>query len=177
MGENWPRFPRDEIYSAMEPAPCLSSSFIGCWCWPSERTSCLRLFLRGEQKGVVFGLRLLQTIVPSHKILSRGKPGNPPWKIPWTSFNHHTYSTGHDCPKAALYYTMILCSVDLYQLFICSSIDVFSNIQMRLCFFKAPLKIIQSPESSETGRRYCTKQSLTFVLYSVTGVPPALHNI
>lgn len=30
MGENWTHFPRDEIYSAMEPGPCLSLSFIGC---------------------------------------------------------------------------------------------------------------------------------------------------
>lgn len=104
-----------------------------------------KAIFKGWAEGGSFGLRLLQTIVLSHKILYRGKPGNPPWKIPWTSLNHHTYSTGHYCPTAALYYTTIFCSVDLYQLFICSSIDVFSNIQMRLCFFKAPLKIIQSP--------------------------------
>ena len=30
MGENWPPLPGDEIYSAMEPGPCLSLGFIGC---------------------------------------------------------------------------------------------------------------------------------------------------
>lgn len=126
MGENWPCFPRDEIYSAMEPAPCLSLSFIGCWCWPSERTFCLRLFLRGEQKGVVLGLGLLRTIhSPFCSLTNISTEVNLVILHEKHFFYPHTYSTGQSCPTAALYYTTIFCSVDVYQLFIYSSIDVF----------------------------------------------------